>query len=808
MDFLNILERIATGYIEFDREWRYVYVNQPAAQMLSRKSEELVGRSMWKVFPQLIGTVAYREFHRAAEEMVDVTFEYVSPVVGGWVEVQAIPTDTGTCVFFHDITKHRRAEEEVHRLNRDLLRRVHELQTLLNLVPVGIAVADDPNCDQIRMNPAGAKMLGISLEENASKSGPEGGKLPFRVMQNGRELGAYDLPMQQASRQNVEVRDMELEVIHDDGRVVNLFEYACPLLDEHGNVRGCLGVFVDISERKRAEKQFEAIYRLTSTLGHAESLEQVFAATLDSLEQVLNAKRGSILLVEEDGVMRFKAWRGLSDQYREAVEGHFPWASGEEPKPVLIPDASTADLGDLTALILPEGIQSLAFVPLMGERHLIGNFMVYFNEPHVFTEAELSLLHTISYHASAAIERRIAENDRLRFLERERQARSEAEEANRLKDEFLAVVSHEIRTPLNAITGWCHLLKSGKLDEDGVSRALDTITRNARSQAQLIDDILDVSRIITGKFHLQKTAVLLQQVIQAAVDSVRPSAEEKRIEFSVRFASRSISTLGEAVRLQQVVSNVLSNAVKFSSTGGLIDIVLEQDGSSARIVISDSGQGISPEFLPHVFERFRQADGSATRKHGGLGLGLAITKHILELHNGSISIHSDGIGHGTCVTVQLPLIRRGAIRGESQPRKTGPMTVSTALAGMRILAVDDHEDTLDLLEALLSQESAIVCRCRSAAEALQSVKEFEPDVLVADIAMPDEDGCSLLQKIRANPGKPLRAIAVTACVREEDQRRILDAGFDLYLPKPLAPEVLIKALSQISVARSASSGAV
>jgi CheY-like chemotaxis protein len=303
--------------------------------------------------------------------------------------------------------------------------------------------------------------------------------------------------------------------------------------------------------------------------------------------------------------------------------------------------------------------------------------------------------------------------------------------------------------------------------------------------------------------------LLLMPIVRAAVDSVSPTAESRNIPIQLRSSATSATVIGEAGRLQQVLSNVIFNAVKFSKDGDVVDVSVDQNGPFTRIMVCDYGQGISPEFLPYVFERFRQADGSTTRRYGGLGLGLAIARHILQLHDGTISVCSDGPGRGTRVTIELPVVARhdasGAIQTLSETStKSRPAGPSRLLSGMQILAVDDHEETLDLLAALLEQEAAIVRRCRSAAEALNALDDFDADVLIADIAMPREDGCMLLQRMHER-GKLMPAIAVTACVRREDRARILDAGFDLFLPKPIDPAILIRSLFQISRRHAASS---
>ena len=404
-------------------------------------------------------------------------------------------------------------------------------------------------------------------------------------------------------------------------------------------------------------------------------------------------------------------------------------------------------------------------------------------------------------------ERKRVEEEQQRLIVRERTARAEAETANRLKDEFLATVSHELRTPLNAIIGWCHMLGQGKSDEATFARALKTIERNAKLQAQLIEDILDVSRIITGKVRLNTRPVDMAAVINAAIDSLQLASEAKNIKLEVRVDPSARHTNGDVTRLQQVVWNLLSNAIKFTPEGGSVAIRLERQGHNARITVSDTGQGISNQFLPFIFDRFRQADGSSTRRQSGLGLGLAIVRHLVELHGGTIEAESPGDGLGSMFTITLPLAQQGR---EVQIRNTGSLAPTEelvqyakplpSLAGFKVLLVDDDEDNLHIISALLVEHKATVQTASSAVEALDLLRCYQPDVLVSDLAMPEEDGFSLISKVRDLEGQSSRqipAVALTALVRIEDRTRALAAGFNMFVPKPVQPSELITTIANL-----------
>lgn len=409
--------------------------------------------------------------------------------------------------------------------------------------------------------------------------------------------------------------------------------------------------------------------------------------------------------------------------------------------------------------------------------------------------------------------RKQAEREREELLRREQAARREAEEASRSKDEFLATVSHELRTPLNAIMGWSQMLSSGMLNQSDAARAIETIYRNSKSQAQLIEDILDVSRIVTGKIRIEPKPTALAPVIQTAVESLRPAIEAKNIRLQMRLDFEPRMVYADADRIQQVVWNLLSNAIKFTPEKGQVTVTLESDSAQTKIIVSDNGKGIAPAFLPYVFERFRQADGSSTRKYGGLGLGLSIVRHLVELHGGTVSVQSEGEGTGTTFTVSLPLWEEteSKIGGSeiSDLPANGTKTVGQSQApdnqakvsGLRILIVDDEIDTLDLISAVLGQKGIEVKSATRVSDALETIKQWQPDVIVSDIAMPGEDGYSLIKKLRTLPperGGAIPAIALTAYVGVKERTRVLESGFQMYVPKPVEPSELLSAIANFS----------
>ena len=401
--------------------------------------------------------------------------------------------------------------------------------------------------------------------------------------------------------------------------------------------------------------------------------------------------------------------------------------------------------------------------------------------------------------ASEAESARLAA-ERARLLNNERAAREDAEMANRLKDEFLATLSHELRTPLTAVLGWARMLRSGHGDEKSLERGLASIERNATAQAQLVDDLLDVSRIVSGKMRLDIRVVDLPAVVESAVEAVRPAASAKQIRLQTSLDPLAGPVVGDPDRLQQIVWNLVSNSVKFTPREGQVQVRLARSDAHVDIVVSDSGQGMAPDVVPHVFERFRQADSSSTRAHGGLGLGLALVKHLVELHGGSVAAQSAGLGQGATFAVRLP-IRVDAKRTPAAdvPRRDGEATAATvspngSLEDVRLLFVDDEVDTLELFTQILADTGAAIFTATSVAEAMVQFEQRRPDVLICDIEMPGGDGYSLVRRVRglaADDGGAVPAVAVTAYGRAEDRLRLLAAGYDRYIAKPVEPSELV-----------------
>jgi PAS domain S-box-containing protein len=585
---------------------------------------------------------------------------------------------------------------------------------------------------------------------------------------------------------------------------------AVPLRDEHGAVTSWIMTCTDVDDRKRGEESLqllaEASTLLATSLDYRRALTDVgglcvsgFAdwCVFDVLDGDGTPQRMAVLHSDPSSL----------GALRDFV-GQFPFDPGADAAPERVlrtgeaefyPDATREDLvrigGDEPRWCGLErvGVRGLICVPLLARGRALG-VMTFATAAsgRAYTDADLSLALDLSRRAATAV-------DNAQLYEIAERERGRLEEANRAKDEFLAVVSHELRTPLNSMLGWTQLLKTGKLEESLVGRAVETIERNARSQAQLIGDLLDVSRIITGKLQLQMRPTHPAMVVQAAIDSVRPAIKARNIELRTDVDTDIVPIAGDPDRLQQVIWNLLSNAIKFTPAGGRIHVGVQSEDGNVAISVSDTGIGIEPTFLPFVFDRFRQADASSTRTTGGLGLGLSIVKHLIELHGGTVRAESAGEGQGASFIVTIPAVPARDAAPVDDDLSFDPGEASP-LDGVRVLLVEDETDALDACRITLEQLGAVTWAVESAAEAFETLRQELPDVLLSDIGLPGESGYDLIRRVRSLPpaaGGATPAVAVTAYASDRDRARALEAGFQDHLAKPVDPRDLVATIQQL-----------
>jgi PAS domain S-box-containing protein len=610
----------------------------------------------------------------------------------------------------------------------------------------------------------------------------------------------------------------ELDVVCKDGKMLTI-EVSSKLIGKDKQL-AIQGIARDISSRRRAEEALreadqralseyerllERIAGLSQTLGTARELTSIFRGLRDFTNVSVPCDGFFVSLYDPVQDLRTACY-GWGDNQELDVSGLPPMAVTAQGGPnsravrtgqaIITDDYQLATKGHPSVIVGPDnGLrpQSSMAIPMAVMGHIIGTIEVQSYQLAAYRAEHATAMTMAANLTAVAIEN-------VRLLKRESDARENAEKSNRLKDEFLATVSHELRTPLTAILGWARLLEGGDLDESGSRQAINTIWRNAKSQAQIIDDILDVSRIITGNLYLDLHPLELVPVVEAAINVVRQTAEAKGIKIETELDTTPLVVSGDANRLQQVIWNLLSNAVKFTGAGGRVALKSRRIESSVEISVTDTGQGIKRDFLPFVFDRFRQADSTTTRQHGGLGLGLAIARHLVEIHAGTISAESPGEGKGSTFTVRLPLIDSTIkdLTGDSA-RNGDARQPQQSLSGLRVLVVDDDADTLKLMTTALTSRQADVTAVSSAGEAIRAIKENRPDVLVSDIAMPDEDGYGLIRKIRAledQSGPVIPAVAITAYAKEEDRNRALSSGYQIYLAKPIELTELVSVVAK------------
>jgi PAS domain S-box-containing protein len=663
-------------------------------------------------------------------------------------------------------------------------------------------ISKDLNSTIISWNPAAERMFGYTEKEAIGQS--------IRMLIPAHLQSEEDDVLAKI-RAGDRVDHYETVRQRKDGSLVAIALTVSPIRDESGTVVGASKIARDVTERTRLQSELrmqaentEKVNDVGTVVAATLDRETILQKVTDTATELTRAEFGAFFYNLKDpktgdSYMLY----ALSGASREAF-ARFPQPRATGLFAPTFRGEGVVRLDDVTQdpryganapfQGMPAGhlpIRSYLAVPVKRiGGGVIGGLFFGHSRPGVFTEQHERFASGIASWATVALE-----NARLY---------ADAQEANRLKDEFLAVLSHELRTPLNAILGYARLLRGNLLPAEQVERGIETVERNARWLTQIVDDVLDVSRIISGKIRLNVQAVDLASVVNNAVATVQPAADAKGVRIQDLIDSRTGPISGDPDRLQQVVWNLVSNAVKFTPKGGRVQVLLERVNSHVEIVVSDTGAGIPADFLPLVFERFRQADSGPTRTTGGLGLGLAIVRHIVEMHGGSVHAQSPGVGQGATFTVRLPVM---IVQARTEPKREHPaaerrepLAAIGDLHGVSVLAIDDEADALGLLRDILELAGAKVTTASSAAASLRVLETARPDVILADIGMPDMDGHALIRRIRALPDPEVRdipAAALTAFARSEDRTKALQSGFEMHLSKPVDPGELVAAVATL-----------
>jgi PAS domain S-box-containing protein len=782
-----------------DTEGIYLEQNSAHEQLFGYSDEELKNLT-----PAVhLGDDLYFEMAREVMEKGDYRGEVVIKTKAGElkhidVSVFAMRDESAEPLCYvsitRDISERKQSEQALQRSEA-------ELTDFFENAAIGLHWVG-PDGTVIRVNQAELDMLGYASEEYVGHNIAEFHADQTAIedilqrLRAGEVIDSYDARLRCKDGTLKHVR-ITSSVYRDEGKFIHTRSFTR-----------------DITERKRTESRFALQYAVTKILSESadvnEGAKNILLATCETLDwQVgvlwkVDIKEGVLRSLDicHVGSSQTPAFDQASRNsvFKKGVG--LPGRIWEIGKPMWIDNVVEDPNFPRAPVALREGLRGAFGFPIFEGREVWG--VIEFLSPEIREPDDelMQLAIGIGAQIGQFAQRKRAEAESAELFERERAARADAEKANRLKDEFLATLSHELRTPLNAVIGWSRMLASGRLDRENSKHAIEVIERNAWAQKQIIEDILDVSRVITGKLQLNLSPVDLITVVDAALDAVRPAMEAKeiRIETIIDASLRMIS--GDPDRLQQVIWNILSNAAKFTPDGGSVEISVNQTDTHVLIQVADNGPGIDPAFLPHVFERFRQADGSTTRTHGGLGLGLAIVRHLVELHGGTISVQNRTDEQGAIFTLRLPLpsgeLRSATLAAAAlaQDARDQP-----SLEGLQVLIVDDETDALDLITVELAQHGAIVTGVTNAEDAFKALEQQEFDVLISDIGMPNVDGYELIRHIRKQEEgtqKRIPAVALTAYARVQDRMQAILAGFSTHVAKPVEANELVTVVASLA----------
>lgn len=783
-----------------DGQGTYLEQNAAHAELLGYSDDELKNQT-----PAIhLGEEVFAEVARELAETGEYRGEVVSRTKTGQVkhiEMSAFTMrgKSGEPIYVaikRDITERKRVE-------RALLRNEAQLTDFFENSAIGLHWLG-PDGNVVRVNQAELDMLGYTREEYEGHHISE-----FHIdhnaiadiltrLQDGEVLQDYEARLRGKDGGIKYVR-INSSVYREDEKFIHTRCFTR-----------------DITERKRTESRLTLQYAITKILSESHDFVESAQNILQSFCESLDWEVGALWRVDRQTetmhcIEMYHATSMKTPEFDRLTQTiafkkgiGLPGRIWELGRPIWVNNVSADDNFPRARVAAREGLRGAFGFPILLGGEVGGAIEFYSPEIRQPDEELLRLVAGIGAQIGEFTQRRRAEEDRAELFKRERVARADAEKANRLKDEFLATLSHELRTPLNAVIGWSRMLGSGRLDRESSKHALEVIERNAWAQKQIIEDILDVSRVITGKLRLNLSPVDLVAVVDAALDAVRPAMEAKEIQIETLIDASLRMVSGDADRLQQVVWNILSNAAKFTPQGGNVEISVSQSTTHVHIQVKDTGPGIEAAFLPYVFERFRQADGSTTRTHGGLGLGLAIVRHLVELHGGTIAVDNREDVGGAIFTIRLPLptgeLRPEALAGAESAAKES-QSEPASLEGLEILVVDDETDALDLITAELAQHGAQVTGVTNATDALKALEERRFDLLVSDIGMPEIDGYELIRRIRKQElGKDKRipAVALTAYARVQDRMQAIVAGYSTHIAKPVDANELVTVVASLA----------